>query len=106
METAAKLSKSLDQVSAPFNDEDRGILANVETSIREGQELKTWWEEKRDNLVQINRFPVARQIHSPDANYGFLMEANLKSGALPLAGVIQDQLFSWPKLPPNVPFDH
>ena len=85
--------------SARLTPGDLVILANVESAIRNGRELKTWWEANRDTRVRMNRFPLARQVQDSDSNYGFLLNANLSSGALRVAGVIQDQLFAWPKAP-------
>jgi hypothetical protein len=91
----------LDPGSAPLNADDRGILDQVDAQIAMGHELKTWWTENRDTRVRLNRVPVARQVHEPDTNYGFIVDAYLRSGTLPIVGVVQDQAFRWPKLPPS-----
>ena len=85
--------------------DDIAILAGVDQAIQNGQELKAWWAENRDTRVRAERFPLALQVREPDLNYGFLVEANLASGALPVAGVVQDQLFAWPKAPGGVRTD-
>src|SRR5438552_2711678 len=87
------------QASAPLTADDWAILNNVATAITEGQDLKKWWAENQRTRVPLNNFPVARQIHRPDLNYAFLLNANLRLGQLPVAGVIQDQLFNFRKAP-------
>ena len=91
--------------SAPFTAEDLAILGQVDSAIAFGRELKEWWTANRDTRVRLSCVPIARQIHEPDTNYGFLIDAHLKSGTLPVAGVEQDQLFRWPKMPPDRPRD-
>ncbi len=100
---------TLDPHSPTLNENDLGILGGVNTSIEQGQDLKAWWKANRDTRVHNASFPVARQIHRPDENYGFLMNANLRKGQLPVAGVIQDQIFDFPKAPPHLcddAYDH
>jgi len=92
---------TVDPGSAPLDAYDQVILGQVESQIAMGHELKAWWTENSDTLVRMNRVPIARQIHEPDTNYGFIMDAHLKSGTLPVVGVVQDQAFRWPKLPPS-----
>jgi hypothetical protein len=89
----------VDPLSAPLTSADWAILGQVEPAILEGEELKLWWAQNRDTRVALNRFPVAIQIHRPDTNYAFLLNANLRTGMLPVAGVIQDQLYDYPKAP-------
>ena len=89
--------------SATFTADDLAILGQVDTAIQYGHEILDWWNANRGTRVQANSFPIARQIHQPDLNYGFLLDAHLKSGTLPVAGVVQDQLIRWPKLPPDCP---
>jgi len=91
--------------SALFTEEDLAILGQVDAAIRYGHELLEWWTANRETRVRVNSFPIARQIHEPDLNYGFLLDAHLRSGTLPVVGVIQDQLMRWPKLPPDRPRD-
>jgi hypothetical protein len=91
-----------DPLSAPLTDDDWAILNNVDSAITEGQDLKKWWAETQSTRVPLNNFPVARQIHRPDLNYAFLLNANLRTGMLPVAGVIQDQLFNFRKAPPGM----
>lgn len=91
----------VDPGSAPLTSQDLAILGKVDTAIAQGRELKAWWVENRHTRVQNYRIPIARQIHRPDTNYGFIMDAHLRSGSLPVAGVVQDQLFAWPKAPPG-----
>jgi hypothetical protein len=99
--TVNTTTRSVDPRSAPLTADDWAILDNVATAISQGQEIKEWWAANRDTRVRLNNFPVALQIHRNDENYGFVLDANLRSGALPVAGVIQDQLFSYPKAPPG-----
>lgn len=87
--------------SAMFTAEDLAILGQVDAAIHNGHEILEWWTANRQTRVPINSFPIARQIHEPDLNYGFLLDAHLRSGTLPVAGVIQDQLMRWPKVPPD-----
>ncbi len=87
------------QTSAPLNPADRAILEGVDTAIAQGRDLRQWWNGVRKPDGLRERFPVARQIHRPDWNYGFLEKANLRQGRLPVAGVIQDQLYDYPKVP-------
>lgn len=91
---------TVDPGSAPLTPQDLAILGQVEDSIGQGRQLRAWWEANRGTRVQMSRFPIARQIHRPDTNYGFILDAYLHSGALPVAGVVQDQLFAWPKVAP------
>jgi hypothetical protein len=97
---------AIDPGSAPINADDRVILGQVDAQIAMGRELKAWWTENRDTRVWMNRVPIARQVHQPGTNYGFLMDAHLKRGTLPVAGVVQDQAFRWPKLQPSYARDH
>jgi hypothetical protein len=90
---------------AAFTAEDLAILGQVDSSIAIGRELKAWWTANRDTRVRLASVPIARQIHEPDSNYGFVMDAHLRSGTLPVAGVVQDQEFRWPKMPPGRPRD-
>ena len=92
---------ALDPSSPPLNADDLVILGQVDAQIAMGHELKTWWRENRDTRVLMNRVPIARQVHQPDTNYGFLMDAHLKRGTLPVGGVVQDQAFRRPKLQPS-----
>ena len=85
--------------SAPLTPGDQEVLANVEAAIDQGREVKEWLDAERTSRIWMNRFPIARELHYPDLNFGFLMDANLRSGTLPVAGVCQDQLFAWPKAP-------
>jgi len=91
---------AIDPGSAPLIADDLVILGQVDAQIAMGRELKAWWTDNRDTRVRMNRVPIARQVHEPDTNYGFLMDAHLRSGTLPVCGVVQDQAFRWPKLPP------
>jgi hypothetical protein len=91
----------IDPASAPLTAKDRAILANVPTAIREGQDLKDWWARDRVTRVIPQSFPVASQALRPDENYGFVLDANLRQGLLPVAGVVQDQLYDYPKAPPG-----
>lgn len=84
--------------SAPLNDDDLAILENVETAIVQGRDLRQWWERAR-RLPGLGRFPVSRQLHQPDVNFGFIDDAILREGVLPVAGVTQDQLYDFPKVP-------
>jgi len=94
-----------DPLSAQLTDDDWAILDNVDSAITAGRDLKDWWASNQSTRVKLNNFPVARQIHRPDQNYGFLLNANLRSGMLPVAGVVQDQLFDFPKAPPGMTTD-
>jgi hypothetical protein len=91
---------AVDPNSAPLMTDDLVILGQVDAQIAMGRELKAWWAENRDTRVRMNRVPIARQVHEPDANYGFFIDAQLRNGRLPVCGVVQDQAFRWPKLPP------
>jgi hypothetical protein len=92
----------IDPASAPLTADDRAILENVPKAIREGQDLKEWWARNRVTRVIPQSFPVASQAHGPDDNYGFVLDANLRQGMLPVAGVVQDQLYDYPKAPPGM----
>ncbi|HVT19298.1 MAG TPA: hypothetical protein VHQ90_24355 [Thermoanaerobaculia bacterium] len=92
----------LDPASAPLTDKDRAILANVPQAIVQGQDLKEWWAHNRVTRDFPQEFPVAIQFSPPDHNYGFLVDANLRQGRLPLAGVVQGQLYDYPKAPPGL----
>lgn len=85
--------------SAPWTEQDLAILENVGPAIFEGRQLRQWWERVRKTPGALGRFPVSRQRHAPDVNFGFLDDAVLPSGILPVAGVTQDQLFDFPKVP-------
>lgn len=87
----------LDPASAPISSEDWAILNGVDQAIQQGQDVKKWWADNRQTRVQEKRHPIARQIHRPDRNYGFLMNADLRLGSLPVSGVIQEQIFAFPK---------
>ena len=95
----------IDPASAPLTPDDHAILAGVAGTIRNGEELKRWFRSNLRTRIPLASFPLARQIHEPDSNYGFLLDANLDSGQLPVAGVVQDQLFAWPKSPGGAPSD-
>ncbi|HVT60575.1 MAG TPA: hypothetical protein VHR45_19535 [Thermoanaerobaculia bacterium] len=92
----------IDPASAPLTADDWAILENVPTAILEGRSLQSWWARNRATRVVPNSFPVASQIHRPDSNYGFVLDANLSQGMLPIAGVVQDQLYDYPKVPPGM----
>lgn len=85
--------------SAPWTEQDLAILENVGPAILEGRDLRQWWERARKTPGLLGRFPVSRQRHAPDTNFGFLDDAVLRAGVLPVAGVTQDQLFDYPKVP-------
>jgi hypothetical protein len=85
--------------SAALNAEDQAILDNVPAAIAQGRDLKAWWERARKIPELLGRFPVSRQFHQPNVNFGFLHDAVLRAGVLPVAGVTQDQLFDFPKVP-------
>lgn len=97
MQPEAVNFQPVDPGSQPLLPADWALLNNVETAITQGHDMLKWWTENCNSRVKKHRHPVARQIHSPDDNYGFLMNADLRLGSLPVAGVIQDQLFSFPK---------
>ena len=82
-----------------WTDDDLAILDNVPAAIAQGRDLKQWWERIRRTPGALGRFPVSRQLHEPDVNYGFLTDAILRQGILPVAGVTQDQLYDFPKVP-------
>lgn len=92
-------STRLDPASAALDQNDWGVLENVGKSIQRGRELRDWWTAHKDTRVKINRFPLARQFRQTTENYGCLMEADLPSGSLQIAGVIQEQLFAVRKIP-------
>lgn len=84
-------------MSGILTDNDKAILANVETAIRQGQELSRWWEANRHAVARI---PFVRQLHNPpEWNFGFLENAVTSAGSIPVAGVIQGQLYSVPDGP-------
>ena len=85
--------------SAALTEDDLAILENVDAAILQGRDLKQWWERARKTPGALNRFPVSRQLHTTDRNFGFLHDAILRQGILPVAGVTQDQLFDFPKVP-------
>jgi len=87
------------QGSAAWTEQDLAILENVPKAIAQGRDLMQWWEKARKTPGLLRRFPVSRQLHQPDVNFGFLHEAVLRNGVLPVAGVTQDQLFDFPKVP-------
>lgn len=81
-------------MSTALTDNDKAILANVDTAIRQGRELNLWWQ---GNKSAVTRIPFMRQLHNPpEWNYGFLENAVTSAGSLPVAGVIQCQLYSSP----------
>lgn len=86
-------------ISAPLTADDRAILENVEPAILQGRDLRDWWGRARRTPGALGRFPVCRQLHEPDVNYGLLTDAVLRQGILPVAGVTQDQLYDFPKVP-------
>jgi hypothetical protein len=87
------------QSSAVLTDYDLAILEKVPAAILQGRDLRQWWERARNTPGLLKRFPVSRQYHSTDVNYGFLHDAVLRQGILPVAGVTQDQMFDYPKVP-------
>lgn len=87
------------QGSAAWTEQDLAILENVPEAIAQGRDLRQWWDKARKTPGLLRRFPVSRQLHQPDVNFGFLHNAVLRRGVLPVAGVTQDQLFDYPKVP-------
>ena len=86
--------------SAALTEDDLAILENVPSAILEGRDLSQWWSRARKTPELLGRFPVSRQFHTSwDVNFGFLHDAVLRQGVLPVAGVTQDQLFDYPKVP-------
>lgn len=84
-------------MSTLLTDHDKALLANVDTAIRQGRELNLWWQ---GNKSAVSRFQFMRQLHNPpEWNYGFLDNAVTSAGSLPVAGVIQSQLYSTPEGP-------
>ena len=84
-------------MSTALTNRDEAILANVDTAIRQGRELSLWWQ---GNKSAVTRIPFVRQLHNPpEWNYGFLENAVTSAGSLPVAGVIQSQLYSAPEGP-------
>ena len=88
-----------EQSSAVLTADDRAILDNVDEAILQGRDLRQWWERARTTPGALGRFPVSRQFQTLDVNFGFLVDAILRRGVLPVAGVTQDQLYDYPKVP-------
>jgi hypothetical protein len=86
--------------STALTEYDLGILENVPLAIAQGRDLKQWWQRAQKPPALFGWFPVCRQMHTSwDQNFGFLHDAVLDQGVLPVAGVTQEQLFDFPKVP-------
>lgn len=85
-----------------WTEQDEAILSGVDAAIVQGRDLLNWWDRQKGSPANFpNRFPVGLQTHDPDFNFGFIQDANLRRGVLPVAGVTQDQLYDFPKVPPG-----
>ncbi len=71
---------------------------NVGTALENGRELYDWWRRTDRSNGYRNRFTVARELDSPNENFGFLENVPMRKGELAVEGVVQDMLYDRPRV--------
>ena len=83
--------------SAPLDDEDRAILANVPQSLADGLRAFAWWEATDRAKSYPERFPLVRTSNPADSAYGFFGSVAMPAGPLPVMGLFQEMFYDRPK---------
>jgi hypothetical protein len=73
------------------------LLDAAGPALRDGYELRRWWESKDVSGSYAERFDLARTFNRPDRAYGFFDEALIGGRLLPVMGLVQEMLYDRPK---------
>jgi hypothetical protein len=84
---------------AALTEEDRAVINTVDGFLRDGLELKRWWEEADAANSYAQRFPLDREFNRPAGAYGFFDQVKISSGILPVMGNVQDMFYDQPRSP-------
>jgi len=83
-----------------LTDNDRLILANIDSSLAKGRLIKSWWEEREAKRDYAEQFTVVRTFNQPDLSIGFFDRVALPGEDLRVMGVVQEMLYDNPKRTP------
>jgi hypothetical protein len=92
------------QCEEALSEADRVVINDAERALRDGLELKKWWEQKEATRSYAEPFDLARIFNRAARVTGFFDAAPLGNRVLPVMGLVQEMLFDQPKqaMPVNV----
>jgi hypothetical protein len=85
--------------SANLTDQDLAILREVDSSLANALQLKSWWENTHANDSYSYRFPTALTFNRPDRSFAFLDHAPVNGELMPVLGDLQDLFYDNIKAP-------
>jgi hypothetical protein len=97
MATAAVINDGLDLQASDLTEQDRLILAQVDSSLADGLALKRWWERTDAANGYARRFDLIRTFNSPDTSFGFFDQTPVGKQAVPVMGIVETMLYDRPK---------
>src|SRR5712692_4288842 len=89
----------VDQGTCALSDEDLAILSEVNSSLANGLQLKSWWEKTHANDSYSYRFPTALTFNRPDHSFAFIDQAPVNGELMPVLGDLQDLFYDNIKVP-------
>jgi hypothetical protein len=91
-------TQTLNEAPAPatgnnLTDEDRAILASVDSTLADGSALLRWWRRIHAAGSYAQRFPLIRTFNVPDDSFAFFDQAPLPGRTIPVMGTVEDMLY-------------
>jgi len=80
-----------------LTDQDEVLVGQVDSSLRNGRELMSWFESKDKDNNFADRFGVVQTYNPAEESYGFFDEAKLAQGLVKVMGLTQRNVFDQPK---------
>ena len=80
-----------------LSDEDRGLIAKVESALDAGRALQSWWEQVDAEKHYQVCFPLMRSFNQPDISFGFFDQATILRRNMLVMGTVEEMLYDQPK---------
>jgi hypothetical protein len=84
-------------LSSELSEEDRGLLAKVDSALDAGRALQAWWEQADAEKQYQVCFPLTRAFNQPETSFGFFGQAAIQGRNMPVMGTVEEMLYDQPK---------
>ncbi|MEO7652687.1 MAG: hypothetical protein ABIZ80_19685 [Bryobacteraceae bacterium] len=83
----------VDPESAELDDNDHLILSQVEHSLENGRQLRTWWVRTNEANSYEEKFETATTLNRPGTSFAFLDHAELNGKNVAVLGDMQEMFY-------------
>src|SRR5580704_2692518 len=94
---------NVDRESDELTEYDHRILAEVESSLENGRQLRAWWDRTNASNTYEEKFSTAMTLNRPDYSFAFLDHAPLNGKSVPVMGDLQQMFYDNVKFSPGDP---